>query len=140
MLTDLGALDKQKLGPNAPAREVMQSRIKAVREQLAAVEAEVASVRDGSNPLSKVVSDYERLDLERQFAQTMVLSARQYLEQAKSAALAQALYITPFVRPAVPDSSTYPKRIAAVAIAFVVFVILWLVGLLLVRSMREHLA
>ena len=137
--TDLASLDKQKLGPNAPVREVMQSRLRAAREQLAAVESEVASVRDGSNPLSKVVAEYERLDLERQFAQAMVLATRQALEQAKSNSLSQRLYITPFVRPAVPGSSTYPKKLIAVGIALVVCVVLWMVGRLVFRSFREHL-
>lgn len=137
--TELSALAKQKLSPDAPASQALQSRIKATREQLAAVEGQVANNRDGGNSLSRVVAKFELLELERQFAQTMVQSLMQNLEQARAAALSQHVYVTAFVSPALPQSSTYPKRLLSIFIAAFVFLLFWTVGLLIVRSVREHL-
>jgi capsular polysaccharide transport system permease protein len=138
--TELSALTRQNLRPNAPHIVSLKSRINAVREQLAAVESQIGTSRDGSRPLSKVVGQYEQLDLERQFAQTILTSAVQSLEQARTNAIAQHLYVTPFVRPARPESSTYPNRLVSIlTVGFACF-FLWTIGLLVARSIGEHLA
>jgi capsular polysaccharide transport system permease protein len=138
--TELAALTKQNLRPNAPHIQALKSRITAAREQLAAVEAQIATAPDGSQPLSRVVGQYEQLDLERQFAQNILTSAVQSLEQARANAMIQHLYVTPFVRPARPESSTYPNRLQAILTVALTCFFLWTIGLLAVRSIREHLA
>jgi capsular polysaccharide transport system permease protein len=138
--TELSSLQKQQLGPNAPMSLILQSRIKATREQLAAVEAEISNTRDGASALSKVVGRYEQLDLERQFAQEMVKQAMGRLEEARANAAAQHIYITAFVRPSLPQSSTYPKRLVSVLVVAFGCLLFWTVGLLFVRSVREHIS
>lgn len=138
MQTELSALSKQRLSADAPASQTLQSRIKATREQLALVEGQVANERDGANSISRVVGKFEQLDLERQFAQNMVQSLMQNLEQARAAALAKHVYVTAFISPALPESSTYPRRYLSIFIAAFVCFLFWILGLLIVRSIREH--
>lgn len=137
--TELSGLSQRKLNPDSPVLQTLQSRIKATREQLAEVESQVTTVKNGNTPLSKVVADFEQLDLERQFAQGMVTSAMQSLEHARSQALAQHVYVTPYIQPALPQSSTYPRRLLSVGVAAFGLFLFWLVGLLITRSIREHL-
>jgi capsular polysaccharide transport system permease protein len=137
--TELSSLNKQNLDTTAPMAQALQSRIKATREQLAAVEAEVPRSRDGANPISKVMGEYERLDLERQFAQGLVTTMMQTLEQARLAASVQHLYVQSYVTPFLPQSALYPKRFISVAIVAFVSLLVWTIGLLLVRSIREQM-
>lgn len=145
--TELALLKQQKVGANAPPVQILESRINTTRGQLAAIESQVGSSENelknrsiSNRPLSNVVGEYEKLDLDRQFAQTALTSALQTLDQAKSNAVAQHLYITPFVRPSLPQSSTYPNRFMSIlTIGFVCF-LLWTIGLLVVRSIGDHLA
>jgi len=137
--TELSSLSTRQHNSNATTIQALQTRIKATREQLAVIEAQVGKDRDGNNPLSRVVGQFEQLDLERQFAQAMVQSAMQSLEQARSTALAQHVYVTAFVSPMAPQSPTYPKRWLSVAAAAFVFVLAWMITLLITRSIREHL-
>ena len=80
------------------------------------------------------------LDLERQFAQSMLTSAMGTLDAARSSAASQHLYITPYIRPSLPRSSTYPRTFWSVmgigAIAFAI----WLTGLLVLRSIFERVS
>jgi capsular polysaccharide transport system permease protein len=138
--TELGTLTKQHMRANSPYMQVLRSRINSTREQLAAVEAQVANAKEGNQPLSNVVGDYEKLNLEVQFAQTILTSTVQSLEQARANAMAQSLYVTPFVRPSRPESSTYPNRIESILTAGMICLFLWVIGLLTVRSIGEHLA
>lgn len=138
--TELSSLQKQRLDANAPMSQLLRSRIRATREQLAAVEGEIPNNRDGASSLSKIVGQYEQLDLERQFAQEMVKLSMRNLENARATAAAQQIYITAFVRPTLPLSPTYPKRVASIAIATFTCLLFWIVGLLFVRSVREHIS
>jgi capsular polysaccharide transport system permease protein len=140
--TELASLTRQNLRGDAPSVLALKSRIYAAKQQLAQVEAQVAHAQGGggSRSLSRVVGQYEQLDLERQTAQTLLTSAIQSLEQARLNAMVQPLYITPFVRPARPESPIYPNRFVAIlTVGFACF-FLWTIGLLVIRSIREHLA
>jgi len=139
--TEFGSLRSQQLSANSSLGASLQARIKSTTEQLAKVESEVANARGlgSNNPLSKVVAKYDELELERQFAQNQTVSAMQSLAQAKANAIQQHVYVTPYVRPALPQSSTYPARFLSIGVAAFGFFLAWLIGLLLIRSLREHL-
>lgn len=139
--TELSSLHKQNpdLSASAPVSSALKQRIKATREQLTQIEAQVATARDGSTPLSKVVADYEALDLERQFAQNSVLAAQQALEQARAKALSQQVYVTAYVHPILPQTATYPKRLQSVIVVALIAVLVWTIFALMISSIREHL-
>jgi len=138
--TDLSAAQGQKLNPNAPQIRYLKSRQEALRQQIASVEAEVDSAKIRGGALSELVAKFEQLELERQFAQNMLNSTMQSYEQARSSAMAKRVFITPYVRPVMPEVPMYPNRlVAALTVAGACF-LLWTVALLLVRSIREHLA
>jgi capsule polysaccharide export protein KpsE/RkpR len=102
-----------------------QERLKRVRLQL----------MDGGK---LAPSDSLLLDLERQVAQTMLTTAMQTLDQTRANAATQHLYITPFVRPSLPQSATYPRVILATLTVGALAFGFWLIGLLTVRSIFER--
>ena len=138
--TQVSTLLNRHLSPTSPAIMTLQNQIKATKDQLAAVEATVAAGKEraGGASLSAVIAEYEQLDLERQFAQALVTSAMQALEQARAMAASQRLYITPYVRPSLPESSTYPRRIFSIFVVGILAFLMWVIGLLTVRSMFER--
>lgn len=138
--TDLAAMQKGGLGPNASQVQSLRTRIRATQDQLKDVETEVSRAKQGDASLSQIVGRYEQLTLELQFAQNMMTSTVQSLEQARSNAMARRIFITPYVHPAKPHSSTYPNRVVAIFIVAGLCTLLWTVALLLGRSIREHLA
>lgn len=138
--TDLSMLLRQHLRADSPQIKTLQARVFAAQKQLTEVESQIGTSRQGSQPLSTVVGRYEDLDLRRTTAQTILTNAIQTLEQARANALTQHLYITPFVRPARPESSTAPNRPVAIMTIGLACFLLWTIGLLFFRSIREHLA
>lgn len=127
----------RNLQPNAPAILNLRNQIKATKDQLDALEKSVSATGKGA-ALTNVVSEYAQLDLERQFAQTMVTTTAQALDQARSTAATQHLYITPYVRPSLPASSTYPHRFTSVLVVAALSFLVWAASLLVVRSLRER--
>ena len=138
--TDVVALQKQKISATAPQMQYLQVRIKSTQEQLKEVESQISTAGQGGNQsIAQVVGHYEQLDLERQFAQNILTSTMQSLEQARSNALTKRIYITPFVLPAMPQTSLYPRRFVAILTVAGACLLLWTIALLLSRSIREHL-
>jgi len=134
------SLVKQNLSPTSPARVSLEARIKATREQLASIENEISEPTDTAKPISGVVGQYEQLDLERTFAQDVVKSALRNMETARSNALLQHMYVVPFVEPVLPNSPLYPNRLMSTLFTAMICLLIWAVGLLLFRSVREHIA
>jgi capsular polysaccharide transport system permease protein len=138
--TDLAALRSQKVGPDAPMSVLLSTRIKAAKDQLAAVEGQVKTAVGGNSSLASLVGQYEQLDLEKQLAGTILQTATQNLEMAKSKAIAQHVYVETYVKPAMPQSPTYPKRIISILAAIFICLLFWTLTLLIVRSVREQLS
>lgn len=139
--TDISALRKQGLGANSAPVQALTVKLRATEEQLKEVEGQISkSKQSGDASIGSIVARYEQLDLERQFAQNMVTSTMQSLEQAKANASAKRLFITAFVQPAVPQMSTHPNRLVAVLTVAGASLLLWTIGLLLSRSIKEHVA
>lgn len=136
---DLASLRSQKVGPDAPATSLLTTRIKATRDQLAGVDAQVKTATSGNSALSALVGKYEQLDLEKQLATSILQLATQSLEMARSRAIAQHVYVETFVKPMMPQSPTYPKRFISVLATIFVCLLFWTLTLLIVRSVREQL-
>ena len=137
--TQLGTFQRQNLSPDSPQIVNLKNQIKSTREQLASTEGDVARGVNGA-ALSKVVGEYEQLNLEVQFAQTMVTGTMQALDQARANAASQHLYITPYVRPSLPQSSVYPNRFLSILTVAAISLGIWFCGVLLTRSIRERYA
>jgi capsule polysaccharide export protein KpsE/RkpR len=106
-----------------------QERLTQVRAQLAG-RRKPNSTNEGETNLL--------LDFDRQTAQNMLATAMQSLDRARASAAAQHLYITPFVRPSLPHSPTYPRPVLATALFGLFAFSAWLIGLFLVRSIFER--
>jgi capsular polysaccharide transport system permease protein len=76
--------------------------------------------------------------MERQINQNLLASAMQGLEQARASAEAQHLYITPYVRPSLPASATYPRMFVDPLIVAAIAFAVWLISLLVFRSIFER--
>lgn len=137
---DLSTMLRGGLGQGASQVQTLKSRIKATQDQLKEVDSQVTKSLEGNKPISEIVGRYEELDLERQFAQSFLTSTMQSLEQARANVAARRQFVVPYVRPVLPQSSTYPARVVAVATVAGACLLLWVVALLLGRSIREHLA
>jgi capsular polysaccharide transport system permease protein len=133
----LNNLQSQNLSTDAPAVVALRAQVASAKEQLRRVEADVAKGLNGS-ALSQVVGTFEQLQLDVEFAQKMVTSTMTQLETARANSLQQHLYITPYVRPSLPRSSTYPNRFRSVLTVAALAFGFWITLLIVSRSIRER--
>ncbi|KQO49194.1 MULTISPECIES: hypothetical protein [unclassified Methylobacterium] len=137
---DYDTIRRQNLSETAPSVLALKSRVQAAREQLASVEREVSGSRSGRNVLAGVVARFESLDMDRQYAQAILLTSLQSLDRARANAAAQHLYLTPYVRPALPESAGGPRVLLSMMLGGFVLASIWFIGLLSVRSLLNSRA
>ena len=126
----------QTLAKNNPQLPVLRRRARLLEQEIEAETLRVAGSRDHS--LASKVAEYQRLTLEKEFAEKMLASAMTTLEQARSEAQRKQLYLERIVQPNKPDAPAEPKRVRAVLVTAIVSLIIWGILSLLAAGIREH--
>jgi capsular polysaccharide transport system permease protein len=121
--------------PDNPHIQNLRNRIAALTTQIAE-ERRRATVGDAT--VSQQMADYERLMLEREFADRQLASATASLETARADAQRQQLFLIRVVEPNLAERAEYPRAAYITASVFVSMLVLYGIGWLLVVGVREH--
>lgn len=119
-------------GPQVP---VLERKAIALDEQITSERARVAR---GSDGLAERIATYERLVLEREFANKMLGTNEADLVRAKAEAAKQLLYLERVVEPNLADYSAQPKRLSSLLTVFAANLLLVLISWLVFTGIREH--
>ncbi len=119
-------------------RRVLQRELEEVRSQIAAQEALLASRGSEAGTVSDVISGFENLRLEEEFAERRYSIALNAYEAARQEVEKQQLYLVEIVRPAPADTAIYPKKISGTFMIFFGTFVLWSIGSLIAASIRDH--
>lgn len=125
----------QTFTPENPQISSLRKRVDMLQ---ASINAEMAKVAGGSASLTNKAAEYERLVLERAFAEKQLGAALGSLEQARNEAQRKQLYLERIVQPNKPDIAVEPRRLRAIAATFVLGLICWGILTILVAGVREH--
>jgi len=121
--------------PDSPHPPALQLRAQTLQNEIT---KEMEKITGGENSLASKAAEYERLALEREFADKQLAGALASLEQARNEAQRQQLYLETIAKPSQPDGPLYPRRIRGVVTTLVLGLIAWGVLAMLVAGVREH--
>ena len=121
--------------PENPQLASLQLRVRTLQGEM---DAELGKVAGGSYSLTGKAADFQRLALEREFAERNLAATLANLEQARNEAQRKQLYLERIVQPSKPDIAVEPRRLRAVLIVGVLGLIAWGIASLLFASIREH--
>jgi capsular polysaccharide transport system permease protein len=121
--------------PSNPSIPSLEVRAAALQDQIAAQRGKMTGSEDA---LSAKMSDYERLTLNREFADKNLTAALASMEMARQEARRQQIYIETIVAPNLPDESTEPGRIRMVLTVFVFSLAAFAMTWMLLAGAREH--
>lgn len=130
----------QFMRPDNPALQATRNRIDALERQIAAERSRhtETTASSGGVILAQQLASYERLMLEREFADKQLASATASLEAARVEAQRQQLYLSRIVQPNLAVYPLYPRSSTIVASIFIGLTIAYGIGWLLIVGMREH--
>ena len=121
--------------PDNVALQSTRNRIEALQRQIA---AERTRRTQGGGALSQQLAGFERLMLEREFADRQLASATASLEVARMEAQRQQMYLSRVVEPNLAVYPLYPRKLISVGSIFLGLSVAFGIGWLLVAGMREH--
>jgi capsular polysaccharide transport system permease protein len=131
---------QQFVARNAPALKLLQARIDSLKAQQSVLDSEATeTAQSRERTLSRLMGSYEELESERHFAETAYQHALEALDRARINADRQQIYVADFVPPSLPEKSLYPRRWRSLALVFAAAFMVWAIGGLTVRSIRDHL-
>src|SRR5580704_7512508 len=133
--TQLGELLNNS--PNSPQIPLVKNRIASLDKLIAEERAKLSGATDS---VVSALTEYERLNMQRELAEKALASAFTSLEAARIEAQRQQLYLETIAQPNLADYPLFPKRIVSfitvVATCMLVYGLAWL----LVANVREHSA
>jgi len=121
--------------PQNPQIPAMQKRVKTLRGEIA---NEGNAVTGGSKSLARKAGDYQRVQLESDFANKQLASTLASLETARSEAQRQQVYLERVSQPSLPDVAQEPKRLRSILAVLALGLVAWGILSMLLAGVREH--
>lgn len=143
----IGDLSLERTRLEAELIEVMSQsplnpQISGLRSRIAALEAQIASERakigESDDALAEHIAEFERLALEREFADRALASALASFEAARREAQSARLYVELVVAPREPDHPRRPRRLVSILLAMAAFFALHVIVSAFVTNLFEH--
>lgn len=123
------------MNENAPSVLRLKSQADALQAQIDARN----NLNSGALDIrSRVLSEYETLQVEKTFAQQAYASAMTSLETARMNADARQRYLATFDAPFLPQEAIYPQRVMNSILFCIGFMVLWAISTLLFFTVRDH--
>jgi capsular polysaccharide transport system permease protein len=147
VLDTVSRLSLEQALTNAKLAELLKSsaqnpQIPSLRLRITALDDQINNERlqlaGGDASMAPRIAEYERLMLEREFAERTFVSALNALEAAQVNVLRQRLYLERISSPAVPDYAAYPYRLAYILGVFVLCGMMYRIFRVLVLDTLAH--
>jgi len=127
----------QNMAPENPQIPVLETRIRGLAHE---VDVQTGRVAGSQRSLSQTAVQYERLELERQYADKRLAAAMASLQDAEDEARRKQAYIERVAQPSLPDEAAEPRRLRGIFAVFVLGLVAWGILKLLFAGVREHYA
>lgn len=121
--------------PDNPQIPVLKTTIDSLKRQINQAEQAVAGP---GKSLASQDTQYQILNVNLMLAQTLLESAVVSLEQARTTAQKQELYLETISSPNLPDAAEEPKRVEDILAVFIICIMLWGVVRVIIGGIREH--
>jgi capsular polysaccharide transport system permease protein len=121
--------------PDAPQISALRRRAAALEEQIRQERNRISNSSDG---LAERIATYDRLNLDREFANRMLTLSETELSRARGEALRQQLYLERVVQAQLADYPSQPRRVANILTMLASNAILVLIIWILFSGIIEH--
>jgi capsular polysaccharide transport system permease protein len=125
----------ESLSPENPQIPALRTRIASIETE---IKNETNKVAGGNVSLARKAGEYQRLALEREFADKQLASAMASLEQARNDAQRKQLYLERTVQPSKPDVAVEPKRLRGIFSTLILGLVAYGILSMLLAGVREH--
>jgi capsular polysaccharide transport system permease protein len=122
-----------------PRLAQLNRRISVIQNRISSEQAKVGGLSDPGAPnYAKLVSDYQNLIMEQDFAQKAYLTALGAYDLAVNDAQHQTRYLATYLQPTLAQTSTAPQRGLRTLLAAMVGLLAWSIGVMIYYALRDR--
>lgn len=125
--------------PEGDSRIVQgELRVNSIREQIREQRSKVGSDQVEAAALGEIVSQFEALQVNRQFAEESYMAALAAYDSARASADRRALYLAAYVRPTLATMAEYPHRMRFLVVVSAFLLLIWMIGTMFYYGSRDR--
>jgi capsular polysaccharide transport system permease protein len=128
-------LQLRAMAPENPQIPILQVRISGLARE---IDRQLGLVAGNRQSLSATAARYQRLQLEREFADKRLAAAMTSLQDARSESRRKQAYVERIAQPSLPDKAEEPRRLRGIFATLVLGMIAWAILSMLRAGVREH--
>lgn len=126
------------MSENDPRNQQARRRIEVIEARIAAERAKVGAEGAGGRDLAALAAEYERLAVEREFAERVYLGARAAYDLALAESQRTSRYLAAHIMPTTAEVSRYPERLTLLGVFSLLLVLFWSISALIVYSLKDR--
>ena len=116
------------------------TRIKVIEDRIAAERAKLGLGKTGvaTEVFATMVGDYERLSVDREFAETAYRASQMAFEAAQVDARRQTLYLAAHITPTLAETAQFPRRQVILGTVVMFLFLAWSIAAMVYYSVRDR--
>jgi capsule polysaccharide export protein KpsE/RkpR len=128
-------LQLRGMAPENPQIPILETRIAGLSRE---IDRQLGFVAGSRRSLSATAVHYQRLQVDRDFADKRLAAAMASLEDARAEARRKQAYVEHIAEPSRPDEALEPRRLRGIFATLVLGLIAWSILTMLLAGVREH--
>lgn len=125
----------KSLAPQNPRIPAILTQISTLNKEIA---KQTALVVGGTSSLASNAVEYQKLQIDDEYAAKQLAAAMASLDEARNEALRKQAYLERVADPSMPDSATEPHRARGIFAAFVLGLVAFTILRMLLAGVKEH--
>lgn len=128
-------LQLRQMAPQNPQIPVLEARTAGLARE---IQTQMGLVAGSSRSLSGTAVRYQRLMLQRDFADKRLAAALTSLQEARAEARRKQAYVERIAQPSLPDEAEEPRRLRGIFSTLILGLVAWGILSMLLAGLREH--
>lgn len=128
----------RSVSADAPQLKSLQTRLVGLDQQIDSLRGELTGNSAERQTVAASLKKFEEIELQRGFAEKLYTMAQDGLERARLKAEQQAIYISVFVPPSLPEDAKFPERFSLSVIIPIGLLVIWGILALMAAAIDDH--
>lgn len=129
---------RESAGTNDPRLAQAELRIEVIRQRIEEERLKYGVGGEGVTDYSRLVGEYERLAVEREFAEQTYLAALAALDSAQTEAQRKSKYLAAYIKPTLAERAEYPDRGLMLALIGMFLFFSWAIATLIFYAVKDR--
>lgn len=127
----------ETVGSSDPRMEQARRRLRVIENRIDAERQKLGSGTSGT-AFADVVGEYERLVVDREFAEETYVAARATYDNALAESRRKSRYLAAYMQPTLAETAEYPKRLTLWLLVTLFIFLIWSVLVMVAYSIKDR--